>query len=47
MDVIPNDYDWRDHNAVSSVKNQEKCGSCWSFSAVGAVESAWAQKINK
>ena len=38
--------DWRNKNKVSSVKNQESCGSCWAFSSVGAVESAWAIKHN-
>lgn len=47
INQVPNSVDWRKDNIVSSVKNQEKCGSCWSFSAAGAVESAWAQKNNK
>jgi C1A family cysteine protease len=38
--------DWRDQYKVSSVKNQRSCGSCWAFSSVGAVESAWAIKNN-
>ena len=38
--------DWRKEYKVSSVKNQKKCGGCWAFSSVGAVESAWAIKHN-
>ena len=37
---LPVAYDWRDYSGVTPVKNQEDCGSCWDFAAVGALESS-------
>ncbi|XP_033113650.1 digestive cysteine proteinase 2-like isoform X2 [Anneissia japonica] len=45
--LLPTSMDWRIMGAVSQVKDQATCGSCWSFGTTGTIEGAYFLKTGK
>ena len=45
--IINDTFDWRLAGAVTPVKDQSFCGSCWSFGTVGEIEGAYFVKYGK
>ncbi|KAK0579896.1 hypothetical protein LWI29_033186 [Acer saccharum] len=45
--IAPTSMDWRKKGAVTPVKNQGRCGCCWAFSAVAAMEGITKLRTGK
>lgn len=47
IEDLPDEVDWVSAGAVTGVKDQSQCGSCYSFSGIEAVESSYFLKTGK
>jgi len=43
LKALPKNVDWRNQGVVTPVKDQGRCGSCWSFASAEVIESIYAR----
>lgn len=46
VSAVSGSFNWNDQGVLTPVKDQAQCGSCWAFSAVSTIESAWIRAGN-
>jgi C1A family cysteine protease len=37
VSAVPESKNWADLKKITSIKNQGKCGTCWSFATIAAI----------
>ena len=47
LQSLQSSINWVEKGAVTEIKNQGQCGSCWSFSTTGALEGAYFIKYGE